>query len=729
MLLKPAMEKKLQKTTKTGNLKPEVIAIDYDDEEADEEADEKEEGTGAFNAESPQNVLDETPTPILLSRPPNMASVSKGSPTGRRTSSFSEYEGVSAQKRQDYSISEDKAAFLEDLRTIARATHKQIEPIQGVCGSQVQLYDLWSTVNDTFKSFENVDACDMWRRVATVLGFNISRQPEAAMRLRNLYTTFLVKVARLEKAGSARVAKAAEVANPIPASSPAKSTPKTEQKHTSSISVQKPTRVLPALCRNAPSGPHQEKSLGSAPPNVGGNASITHNSSPAKAISGAHPATNVRGGGQKDGHETTKAQPVPTRSEAPDESLKSFMENASNMVGEEELTNADKKFLGKLVIFAKECLRIEIKCTGVTICNRWVSLPKFQQVVHEYGGYDTVTERNLWKRVAYHLGYNPVARYKGVEKELHECYGEVLAEFDVFCEKVQQEKERRASLNVQGLQKLVDEYSDVLFSHTSPRQPGPSSLQRRTRKVAGDDGPANIQDTFKRRRVDRKGRGKKIPAEVPSTPEHIYNSSFASQEASVVKDSQVVDLVSDAESDGTEAFQPINRPIFKKTVAKLAPEVVEEPETQDFSFVSPGSPSQQLRPEAMTSVSPAVRTTKKATSPIYENEVVVAAEPDLQEFFAMCETKGYESEVAVQALSYANMNQFLAQKILSTVAKGQPIPDNIRGIWTTKDDEVLLRNLPVDHPEMVKLIKKHGSDELKERSEFHENLGEAAEDE
>lgn len=381
----------------------------------------------------------------------------------------------------------------------------------------------------------------------------------------------------------------------------------------------------------------------------------------------------------------------------------------------------------KLVDFAKDCLKIQIDVTGSAICGRWVSLPKFQEVVNGLGGYNTVARKMLWKQVAVELGYKEVGKYQGVAEELQDAYEDVLMHYDDYCRQVREERERRVSKGVQG-QNSANEDSGVAVRHTSPRQGGSSSSQKRNRSASRHVGSVTVPDTFKRRRVDRKGKGKEIQHEVPGTPEHIYNSSMLSQEASVVKDSQTIELSSDSESDATEAYQPIKRPLFQKAATPQAQTAVEEPETQEFSFMEVDSPSQQLNSEAMASTSPALTTRKRAAPPFEDDELVQEADP-VNEYFKMCDDEGYEREVAVLAFSAANMKPLLAPKILSRLAKGRPIPDNIRGVWTSKDDDIMLRDLPANHPDMVKLIKKHGSEELKDRMDFLENLGQTAEDE
>lgn len=723
------LEEKLQKSTDSSKFKTDVIANDHKTGE--------DEAMRAIDVNSSEHSIDEFPARVLLSKSPNVPSSPRESGS-RKPSSTRRRSNIPADDKRDESVPEKKAAFLDDLRTIARATHKQIEPRQEVCGVQVQLYDLWSTVIDKFEGFENVEAGDMWGRVATHLDFNISKHLHAPMELRNLYSTFLVNVARVDEMSGADVSKAKAMAADAYATTQEKqksvtATPVTEPAAPPSLhtappgiwSLKNPPKHSNAPPRDTPKASNARAAVKPGPSNISGNANNISKSLPARTAIEAPPTTNLQVTAvQEEDRQTTES---PIQPQAAAESLESPNPSIEG-ADEEELTAADLVMLTKLVDFAKDCLGIQINVTGTAICGRWVSLPKFRKVVNGLGGYKTVTRKRLWKQVAAELGYKQMGTYQGMAKAMQDAYEDVLMHYDDYRKQVREERERRVSMGIQGLRSFDDEDSGLAAPYTLPAQTGSSSAQKRSRNASEDDGPTSVPDTFKRRRLGRKGKGKEIQAEVPESPEHIYNSSMLSQEALVAKDSQLIELSSDPESDGTEAYQPIKRPLFPKPAAPPAPVAVEEPDTQEFSFIEEGSPSQQRNSEAMASVSPTVPARKKAESSVKEDNHVEKADPVI-EYFDTCTAEGYTPEVAMLAFSAANMNPVLAPKIIKRLAKGQPIPDNIRGIWTPKDDDTLLMGLPVGHPQLVKLIKKHGSEELKERMEFLENLGEEAEDE
>ena len=276
---------------------------------------------------------------------------------------------------------------------------------------------------------------------------------------------------------------------------------------------------------------------------------------------------------------------------------------------------------------------------------------------------------------------------------------------------------------------LSERKSVVVLRHSPPR--GSSRVsQKQTRDISGM-ADQTVPDTFKRRRADPKGKGKQILAEVPATPEHIYNSSWQSQDASVVKDSQEpIELSSDSESDATKAFHPINRALFKGHAAIPLPEVVEEPETQEFSFISPDSPSGQLHSEAISAAQSPVRASRKRdSSQTFETEYdegAAGGDSDLKEYYRRCRASGYSAAVASRSLAYANQDINLAKTIWNKVARGLPIPDNVPGLWPTSDDDVLWAELPDDDPNMKKLIKKHGREEVEDRWDTLQMLGEQA---
>lgn len=740
------MENKLRNAAKAAKKEPAVIGS----EDGDQDIYGMEDGLPPLNMESPQDAQLPSAAPIFPKKSSKIsATPAKPSRTARvraeeegrnfvsippQDKAVSEDDAIS----QDGAVSEDKAAFLEDLRTIARATHKQIEPIQEVFGRQVQLYKLYSTVNDQirFKGFNYVEENNLWPKIVPyVLGSYGLDRLAAGKALRDLYTTFLVRVDISTPLGnpagsnmtpstyfaisstfSGRSQSAAKAATKDQVDAPSQAPSHIRSAQSLSNSPQKPTNgarhATDNMVNNQQRYAKRKSSAASKPLSVmTPNGVTTASQSPRKRQKKTHP----------------DALPEPTQKVVGD-TLETFMKNASYETDHgDELTDADKTMLGKLVFFAKEVFDINIEVTGIPICNRYVSLPRFRKVVNKYGGYNTVTEQKLWARVAKDLGYGAASRDAKLFAELKEIYGEILKDFDIWQKKVRKERERRSRLPVEEQRRLAEQKSVVVLRHSPPR--GSSRLSQKQTRDISEMANQTVPDTFKRRRVDRKGQGKEILDEVPATPEHIYNSSWQSQDASVVKDSrETIELTSDADSDDNEAIQPIKRALFKGRARTVTPEVVEEPEIQEFSFISPDSPSEQLHSEAISAAQSPVWASRKRVSPQgiddEYDEGAAGGDADLKDYYRSCRASGYSAAVASRSLAYANQDTSLARKIWNTVSRGLPIPDNVPGLWPTSDDNVLWAELPDDDPTMKKLIKKHGREEVEDRWDTLQMLGE-----
>ena len=109
-----------------------------------------------------------------------------------------------------------------------------------------------------------------------------------------------------------------------------------------------------------------------------------------------------------------------------------------------DLSMAEKKMLGKFVVFSKESLGIDITSTGVTICHRWCGFTELQLVVHELGRAPTIDKMELWGQVAARMGHPQSSHCDAIGDKLRSCYMEFLAEFDEFCDEVKTVKARMA---------------------------------------------------------------------------------------------------------------------------------------------------------------------------------------------------------------------------------------------------------------------------------------------
>lgn len=75
-------------------------------------------------------------------------------------------------------------------------------------------------------------------------------------------------------------------------------------------------------------------------------------------------------------------------------------------------------------------------------------------------------------------------------------------------------------------------------------------------------------------------------------------------------------------------------------------------------------------------------------------------------------SRGFDDAVIDDALCCTSLDCKLAEKILKILAAGKPIPDDIRGVWTSKDDDDLQGS---NGREVERVLKKHGEHSLSER--------------
>ncbi|KAJ5387781.1 hypothetical protein N7509_010322 [Penicillium cosmopolitanum] len=75
-------------------------------------------------------------------------------------------------------------------------------------------------------------------------------------------------------------------------------------------------------------------------------------------------------------------------------------------------------------------------------------------------------------------------------------------------------------------------------------------------------------------------------------------------------------------------------------------------------------------------------------------------------------SRGFDDAVIDDALCCTSLNCKLAGKILNILAAGNPIPNDIPGVWTSKDDEDLQGS---NGREVERVLKKHGEHSLSER--------------
>jgi len=391
---------------------------------------------------------------------------------------------------------------------------------------------------------------------------------------------------------------------------------------------------------------------------------------------------------------------------------------------EQSFLAEEERFLADVTWFAKEKLRIDVEQEPI-VCGRRIDIVHLRDLVNGLGGFDRVEATDRWKEVAFKLGYhrqrNPLASL-----ELSRFYEYFLADYDEFCE--EREKARREIGEVAFEDEEPDEdMDDDLDRPSSLPKPALSNSQKRARL----EQVSMVKSTFtpnlnhnKRLRID-KVKGKEV--EIPSTPEHVYNSSLAAQQK--LLHLQELEEHEDEEVETAVFDTPTKRSQFAKKATTRGKVTLAEPETQDFQFSFPSSPSQQLWAEAMFSVSPEAQPHVPAQPQVEpDHNAEMQSQPDsqhneeeLETFFARCAELGYSEEVVTKALQCTTMEAELAQGLLEVLTSDGQVPDDVAGVWTSEDD-IHLKDAVKGWKRMV---RKHGVDRCTARKNFLRDLEEA----
>lgn len=91
--------------------------------------------------------------------------------------------------------------------------------------------------------------------------------------------------------------------------------------------------------------------------------------------------------------------------------------------------------------------------------------------------------------------------------------------------------------------------------------------------------------------------------------------------------------------------------------------------------------------------------------------------PDINSWVQAQVARGADVTTVLDALRYTSMEPSLARKLLRIVMAGNPVPDNMRGVWTEEDDRCL--ESP-DARDVERVTKKHGDRLFQARWEYLE---------
>lgn len=448
------------------------------------------------------------------------------------------------------------------------------------------------------------------------------------------------------------------------------------------------------------------------------------------------PSKEIQSLAKKTGSEQTKAQPStngdhevrppePVEAQAPPKRF-------------EDPSRSDEKLFTEELTAMAEDNDLEVNFNPV-ICGRKIPLFVLWQVVNldEFGGYDEVTGRNWWSKIARRLNFNDF-KQPDAPKMIKEAYEEVLADFEAAREEFMMHLEEEGLIEsqlremaerdsmeeelldeegevVQEEGEEEDEYDDDLEAPASvPRQQYPLSSGKRSHEASQDGSPI-LGSYSKRQRFD-KCKGKEL--EIPSTPEDIINPS--PKPRSIYQSSPLKYMQTGADIDnGDDPFVgPVKKPklpLPRQNHRNL------EPETQDFNFTPVDDDAES---ESSLLSFPNQRKAKNGVPAAHSSsheDSSTQSQTDSQkdqELIAFIDRHvglGYRLEIVIEALESTSMTTGNAAIVMEALTSGTGIPDNIQGVWTNEDDAALD---DVESEEFERVANKHGAKNLAQRQKF-----------
>lgn len=467
----------------------------------------------------------------------------------------------------------------------------------------------------------------------------------------------------------------------------------------------------------------------------------------------------------------TSRQEVTKIKNSPAQSSSRTLEPTNRYILSDDPSISDEKVFQEEVSTFGDEFKVDIDFNPM-ICGRSISLFRLWQVVEsdDFGGCDEVDERELWPNVANRLKIDP-GRHPTAAKELKECFGEVLADYEELkkegLEKVKMEEEnleeaaiddsewQESSLLATQLgatatrkreiedpddklekadQQEQDEHDDDLDypQYSSPRRLNGSVVKKR-----GSHDQRSLPYN-KRQRVD-KGKGKE--REIPSTPEDdVNNPKIFTLQSSPLKFSTFPRGGSEPEDEYSEDDGLVVPETQEKSKGKhlFQPRNL-EPETQDFSFpdLEPGPVRHRLSSEFSSSppqILPklkhqsqgsnaatrgSLQSTGKEDSST-QSQTESQKEAQVQRFVTGLVEKGFAQESVIQALEATSLELGPnVEKVAESLDLEEGVPDNLRGVWTSLDDEFLFD--PAESKEYKHILVKHGVQGVRERKKFLRN--------
>ncbi|KAF8857978.1 hypothetical protein BDZ45DRAFT_690436 [Acephala macrosclerotiorum] len=395
------------------------------------------------------------------------------------------------------------------------------------------------------------------------------------------------------------------------------------------------------------------------------------------------------------------------------------------------------------------------------VCGRSISLFRLWQVVEsdEFGGFDEVTGRSLWPKIARKLNFNDY-RHPDAAAQLQDVFREILADHDERKREewdaedddesltesqemalIQNQLGQTADRKTHSLEDVEDmdedeQDDDLDAPQSTPLKPLSSPLGKRSFDTSRQDSSYN-----KRQRIG-KGKGKEL--EIPSTPEDIINGNRLIKptfQPSPLNYTSAQPKEVDNGDDGSKSERLyIRPPSFQRAISSAAeprlPARILEPETQDFHFPPEQEPelfaAADLTPSPVQSIPKLPDRSRGSdvathgtvpSSNSNKNQDSTQSHPESSDLQTRVDTwvqLGYPQDIVIEALEATSMEPEAdgdAGHVMQALMEERGIPEDMAGVWTRRDDEALRR----DHSDFGRVVTKHGLQRCKRRKAFLKN--------
>lgn len=379
------------------------------------------------------------------------------------------------------------------------------------------------------------------------------------------------------------------------------------------------------------------------------------------------------------------------------------------------------EFRRSLKIFA-EAEEYEINMRP-KICGRTIYLYHLWEIVNnpEFGGFADVESGERWAQVATKMGFNSF-RTPSAPNELRDLYDDQLFDYEASILFL------AAEVGVQsatvGDVGLMSESPMEQTHHDDDDLDIPSSAPRPASKKRSFVGRDEESDGSSKRRRSVKGKQKET-REIPSTPE-----------PNLLPGSQRVSPLRSEELSSPQDISEVQEPLYPR-LRRIA-----EPETQDFSYpiaegtsasrsspfdsLSFTSPSKQIQLESSQARiraesnthedSPEMQPTGDSST---QSQTDAEREAHLNQFMEQQAAIGYSDDIIITALQATTLDTSNVTIVLEALARGDELPENVAGVWTSEDDEMIAES---EHS--IEMWAKHGAERCQKRREYLRQMDE-----